>query len=326
MLLSRLKHIPIVIILFSLLFPSLLSAGFYKWVDEQGKVHFTDNYHNIPEKYRNKVSQSKHGKKEELKSLSKNTPQRVVVHFKRKDNAIFINAILDWKLPVVFHMDTGATSTMITRQDALALGIDPDNIPKVKGYIADGSVVEFPRTVLSSISVGDAEVNSVEVAIGNMRLLGMNFLNAFKVNIDAENGQLILERKDLVKEIESPSVRAEKNHTIVELENQIEQIGIAINAKENVIKQIESDVQRSEEKRAKVETILKGVQERTRFEGSDISSDSSKQRKIDRCEDAIAEIDRHIEIRRNEIEIHQKQIEQLGEKVTHYETLIDKLR
>ena len=324
--LTCLKTIPIVILLCSLLLPSLLDAGYYKWIDEQGNTHFTDNYFNVPERYKKEVSQSKYGREKELKTLSKDTPQRVVVYFERKDNAIFVNAILNWKLPVIFHLDTGATSTMITKQDALALGIDPDNKPTFKDYIADGRMVEFPKAILSSIRVGDAEVDNVEVAIGNVRLLGMNFLNEFEVNIDAKNGQLILERKDLVKESESPSIREEKTHTIAELENSIDQIDIAIKAKENIIKQIESDVQLIEEKRAKVESILKGTLDRTRFESSDISSDSSKKRKIERLEENLTRLNRHIEIRRDEIEMHQKQIEQLKAKVTHYDRLIEKLR
>lgn len=323
--LSCLRKIAIIILCSFLLSP-LLHAGFYKWVDEQGDVHFTDNYHNIPEKYRKETSQTKYGKKKEATKLSKDTPQRVVVHFKRKDNAVFVNAILNWKLPVVFHMDTGATNTMITRQDALALGIDPDSRPTFKGYIADGSVVDFPRANLSSINVGDAEVNNLEVAIGNMRLLGMDFLNDFQVNIDAKNGQLILERKDLVKEKESSSIREEKNYTIAELENSIEQIEIAIGAKENIIKQIESDIQLSKERKAKVEAILKGTQDSTRFESSDISSDPSKRRKIEKLEEVLAQLDRNIDMRRGEIDVHQKQIDQLQEKITQYDRLIDKLR
>lgn len=322
--LTCLKKIAIIIVCV-FLFPSLLPAGFYKWVDEQGEVHFTDNYHNIPAKYRKEVSQSKYGREKGSKTLSKDTPQRVVVHFQGKGNAIFVNAILNWKLPVIFHLDTGATHTMIIRQDALALGIDPDSMPTMKGYIADGSIVEFPRMNLSSISVGDAEVNNVEVAIGSTRLLGMNFLNDFQMNIDNENGQLILERKDLVKESESPAVREEKTRTITELENQIEQIEITIEAKENIIKQIESDIQLSEEKRAKVEAILKDTKDSTRFEGSDISSDSGKRRKMKRLEENLARFDRHIEIKRGEIEMNRKQIEQLKERVIYCDRMIGKL-
>ena len=325
MLINCLRKIPIIIACFFLL-SSYLNAGYYKWIDEQGYTHFTDNHFNIPDKYREEVSQSKYGRAKGLKSLSKNTPQRVVVHFKRKDNAIFVNAILNWKLPVVFHLDTGASNTMITKQDALALGIDPDKKPKVKCYIADGSLVEFPRAMLSSVSVGDAEVNNVEVVVGNVRLLGMNFLNEFNVQIDAENGQLVMARKDVVKENESPSIRKEKNHTISELYNHIDQIEIAIKAKENVIKEIKSDIELGEEKRAEVESVLTGTMDSTRFESSDISFDSSKKRRIEKYKEVLARVNRRIEIRRDEIRIQKKQIDQLKERIDHYDTLISKLR
>ncbi len=325
MLINCLRKIPIIIVCL-FLFSSVLNAGFYKWVDEQGNTNFTDNYFNIPEEYKKDVSQSKYGKGKGLEKLSENTPQRVVVHFKRKDNAIFVNATLNWKLPVVFHLDTGATSTMITRQDASALGIDPDKKPKMKGYIADGSLVEFPIAMVSSIRVGNAEVNNVEVAIGNVRLLGMNFLNEFKMNIDAENGQLIMERKDLAREIESPEIREEKNHTISEVYNHIDQTEIAIRAKENIIKELESDIRLSEEKKEKAESILKENIDSTRFESSDISSNSSKKRRMEKYEEILARLNRRIEIRRDGISIHQKQIDQLRDRIDYYNRQIEKMR
>ncbi|MCK5256387.1 MAG: hypothetical protein KAQ81_10220, partial [Deltaproteobacteria bacterium] len=198
--------------------------------------------------------------------------------------------------------------------------------PKVKGYIADGSLVEFPSAMLSSGSVGDAEVNNVEVVVGNVRLLGMNFLNEFNVQIDAENGQLIMERRDVVKENESPSIRKEKNYTISELYNHIDQIEIAIKAKENVIKEIKSDIELGEGKKAEVESVLKGTMDSTRFESSDISFDSSKKRRIEKYKEVLARVNRRIEIRRDEIRIQKKQIDQMKERIDYYATLIGKIR
>jgi clan AA aspartic protease (TIGR02281 family) len=309
----RKSKIVALIILCIFAIPSLLIAEFYKWKDEQGSVHFTDNYHNIPEQYRKKVSKTNYGKKKSTKKLSKDTPQRVVVHFEKQDNAIFVNAVLNWKHPVIFHVDTGATSTMITKEDALALGINPDTKPTTKGYIADGSVVEFPVAVLSSIRVGEAEVNDVVAAIGKMRLLGMNFLNSFKVDIDAKNGQMVLERTDSVKEKESPSIRAEKDYTVGELENEIEQIEIAASAQENVIKEIEADIRQNEAGKARVESVLKNM-------------DSGREKKKKKLEETLARFDRNIELQKSEIAIRQKQIEQLRDRITYYDRMIEKMR
>ena len=312
--------------------PSVVFGGYYKWKDAEGNVHFTDNYYAVPQEHRTSLNQSNYGNRKGDETLSKDTPQRVVVHFQRKDNVIFVNAMLNWQHPVLFHLDTGATNTMITRDDALALGIDPDTGPAMKGYIADGSVVEFPTAVLSSIKVGEAEVNNITVAIGNIRLLGMNFLNEFQVNIDSTNGQLILERKNVVRkntvanEPESAFIREEKNRTVTEMENQIEQLEIAIEAREKIIKQIEEDIRLTEEKISKVESALSGTQKSTRFESSDISFDAGKNRRMERYEEVLSNLERHISIRNDEIALYLKQIDQLNDRMDHYDQMIMKLR
>ena len=320
------------VVVCTIFLPSMLCAGYYKWKDGNGNVHFTDNYYAVPQEFRTSLDQGSYGKRNGEETLSNKTPQRVVVHFKRKGNAIFVNANLNWQHPVVFHLDTGATNTMITRDDALALGIDPDTRPSMKGYIADGSIVDFPTAVLSSIAVGDAEVNNITVAIGSMRLLGLNFLNEFQVNIDATSGQLVLERKDVragrtvVKEPESEFIREEKYRTITELENQIDQIAIGIESREKIIKQIELDIRLTEEKKSKVESILKGAQESTRFESSDISFDSGKQKRMAKYEEALSNLERHISIRRDEIALYLRQIDQLNDRMNHYDQMILELR
>ncbi len=312
--------------------PSMLCAGYYKWKDGNGNVHFTDNYYAVPQEFRASLDQDSTGKRNGEETLSNKTPQRVVVHFNKKGNVIFVNAMLNWQHPVIFHLDTGATNTMITREDALALGIDPDARPSIKGYIADGSIVDFPTAVLSSISVGEAEVNNLTVAIGSVRLLGMNFLNEFQVNIDATSGQLMLERKDvrgartLVKEPESESIREEKKRTIADLENQIDQIEIGIESREKVIEQIELDIRLTEEKKSKIESVIKEAQESTRFESSDISFDTGKHKRMDKYEETLSHLERHISIRRDEIVLYLRQIDQLSDRMNHYDQMILELR
>ena len=322
----------LIVFICTIFLPSMLCAGYYKWKDGNGNVHFTDNYYAVPQEFRTSLDQGSSGKRTGEETLSNTTPQRVVVHFKRKGNVIFVNANLNWQHPVVFHLDTGATNTMITRNDALALGIDPDTMPSMKGYIADGSIVDFPTAVLSSIAVGDAEVNNITVAIGSVRLLGMNFLNEFQVNIDATSGQLILERKDvreerrLVKEPESEFIREEKNRAVTDLENQIDQLELGIESREKIIKQIELDIRLTEEKKSKVESVIKEAQESTRFESSDISFDSGKHKRMAKYEELLSNLERHISIRRDEIALYLRQIDQLNDRMNHYDQMIIELR
>lgn len=313
----------VAILCLSLLFlPSVPHAGFYTWKDKAGTVHFTDSYDAIPASYREGVQQSGRERDTAAGTLDTDTPRRVVIHFEREDNAIVVQTVLNWKLPVFFQLDTGASCTMITREDALALGLDMDDRPAVKGYVADGSLVELKRAMLSSLAVGGAEVHDLEVVIGKMRLLGMDFLREFHLTVDAVGGQLVLERKDGDKERETPSVTREKTRARDELENQLVQIELAINARNTYIEELRSDIRDSVEKKAQVESALSEARQRTRFESSDISFDASTRRSIEKHEDVKARLDRHIEMRKNELAIQQKQVEQLQGKMDYYQSLI----
>ncbi len=44
----------LLLIVFLSFFPNLVAADIYKWIDDQGGIHFTDNYESIPEIYRTK--------------------------------------------------------------------------------------------------------------------------------------------------------------------------------------------------------------------------------------------------------------------------------
>ena len=129
-----------------------------------------------------------------------------------------------------------------------------------------------------------------------------------------------------MREKESPAIQEEKNHTIDELMNQIDQIELAIRAKENIIKQIEADIRSAEDKAEKFESVLKEADEDSRFESSDISFDASKKRRMDKYEETLSNINRHIEIRQDEIAIQLRQIDQLSDRRDQYDELITKLR
>jgi Tfp pilus assembly protein PilO len=67
----------LVTILFTFLISQLSFAGIYKWVDEKGTVHFTDDMTQVPEKYRPKAEEigSSGGEKEGTKGEGQITPE-----------------------------------------------------------------------------------------------------------------------------------------------------------------------------------------------------------------------------------------------------------
>jgi len=130
------KLSPAALVLCFCLFP----GGFYaqelfRWVDEKGTVHFTDNPLSIPEKYRGKAEKrttptsrrpltpSTTGKTEKPDRAS--APERFIIPFTRDENAVIVEATINGTHRVEFILDTGASVTTIPIVKARDLGIDP---------------------------------------------------------------------------------------------------------------------------------------------------------------------------------------------------------
>ena len=64
----------------------------------------------------------------------------------------------------------------------------------------------------------------------------------------------------------------------------------------------------------------------TRFESSDISFDSGKHKRMAKYEETLSNLERHISIRRDEIALYLRQIDQLNDRMSHYDQMILELR
>ena len=179
----------------------------YKWVDEKGTVHFTDDPSSIPEKYRQdaetrtppketSTSQPQELPKSSL-SPKESEPQGITVDIRRKGELLFSEVVLNGATKKYLIVDTGASFTLINRLTAKELGITEDeNTPYIRAASVSG-VISVPLVTLRSVRVGDAEVENVETVIYPMAasgdgLLGNSFLNKFKVVIDSNNGKMTL--------------------------------------------------------------------------------------------------------------------------------------
>ena len=179
----------------------------YKWVDEKGTVHFTDDPSSIPEKYR-QDAETRKPSKEGLPPqspakptppppLKSSEPEGIAVDLFRKHELLLAEVILNGRLKQYFIVDTGASFTLINRPTARELGITIDeNTPFIPIFTAS-SLIFTPLVTLQSIRVGEAEVENVDVLIHDMPsdsagLLGNSFLNKFKVMLDSVNGKMML--------------------------------------------------------------------------------------------------------------------------------------
>lgn len=195
----------LVIILIALALPA--SAEMYKWVDDKGTVHFTDDISSIPEKYREDVEMRKtptgtpgqevREKPAPAPAQKTSEPEGYEVRLVRRHELWLSEAILNNRLRSDFIVDTGASFTVINWQMAKELGLNVnESTPFIPIYTAS-QLIFTPLVTLKSIRVGEAEVENVDVLIHNLPssaagLLGNSFLNKFRVVLDSAQGKMTL--------------------------------------------------------------------------------------------------------------------------------------
>jgi predicted aspartyl protease len=181
-------------------------AQIFRYVDEQGQSHYVDRLENVPERFRGAalpiglqnapVSATSSATAGTLKpaaaAVIKYTPgQRIMVDV--KINGGFSTRLL---------LDTGADRTMISPRALQAAGVSI-NRPVATGRITGATGTDrIDYVVVDSLEVGEARVGKMPVGSYELAgsdagdgLLGRDFLEQFKVTMDAAAGEVHLAPK-----------------------------------------------------------------------------------------------------------------------------------
>jgi len=188
----------------------------YRWVDEQGGVHLTEDLSEVPAAQRPRADQEAvHRERRPARwgRVDDNLPAAPVrglrpvsnapgpkVHqlaIARAGNEIRLDVALNETLAAPFIADTGAAMNTIPRGVVEQLGIDvPRDAPVISVAGVSGQPMRVPLVRLESVRIGTAVVSDVEMAIVDTLdtgLLGMPFFNHFKTQIDPVAGIMTLE-------------------------------------------------------------------------------------------------------------------------------------
>jgi clan AA aspartic protease (TIGR02281 family) len=176
---------------------------FYRWVDRNGVVHFTDNPHNIPSEQRNTLSRIRfQGNPRATEEPVSAVPTKASVPIEKRGQVVVIEATINHKTAAKFVVDTGASYTMISSATARELAIDANPSRQTMPFQTANGVIQAPLTNLDSVTVGGMEIKNVTAAIHDVipdtkvaGLLGLNFLSNFRMDIDTQKGLLHLEKK-----------------------------------------------------------------------------------------------------------------------------------
>ncbi len=179
------------------------AAEYYRWVDENGVLHITDNLHDVPVKQREGANriQTKETPRAAAPEI-KPAPRKASIPFEKSGNVVIVPVILNNRQTVNLVVDTGASYTLISQALARDLEIDLSRNRKTMPFHTANGVVDAPVTTLDSITVGGMEVKNLAAAVHDATpdipaagLLGLNFLSNFRMDIDTQKGLLHLEKK-----------------------------------------------------------------------------------------------------------------------------------
>lgn len=194
----------IITFLFILIFIAVSStaqAEIYQWVDNNGVMHVANHLDNVPPAYRNKV---------EVKSsprIAEEANERIEEYYipfeKAPSGVMFVQVFINNVIRAKMIVDTGASLVLISGE--LAKKIDQtasSERDKIKLKTA-GGVVEGRSVLIQKIELGNAVRENVRAAVNYQKevfddfdgLLGLSFLDDFKVTIDHQNREIILRRQ-----------------------------------------------------------------------------------------------------------------------------------
>ncbi len=187
-------------------------AEIYRWTDEQGRVHFTEDLNQVPPSKRpgakREASAAPGANRVSRYSPSLPAPPRTSrppasssagkvyrIAVQRAGTSMMVNARLNNSVTATFLIDTGASDVLIPQAVADQLGLQVGPETRTKRYSTANGLVEHAVVMLRTVNLGGAEVTNVPASISphmNVGLLGLSFFNHFTYNVDAAQGVVTL--------------------------------------------------------------------------------------------------------------------------------------
>lgn len=124
---------------------------------------------------------------------------KIVINFAPGSRQIPLTAILNRSSNQKFIVDTGASMVTIPSSTAQELGLDVDDRSPIRRVFTAGGIQYAPEVTLNSITVEGWEVNNVKALVLDIPsqpewgLLGLNYLQRFRMDMNTLDGVLLLE-------------------------------------------------------------------------------------------------------------------------------------
>ena len=195
-------------------------AEIYRWTDESGRVHFTQDLSKVPARHRAAArSGSAEPAEPRVQRFEATTPPKPAaaaggaakrdsaapiyrIRVQSAGTSMRVNVRLNNSVTAPFLIDTGASDVVIPRAVAEQLGIDLGPGVRTKRYSTANGVIEQASIMLRSVQLGEAKVENVPASVSDSMsfgLLGLSFFNHFTYKFDAANGIVTLQPNQMAE-------------------------------------------------------------------------------------------------------------------------------
>ncbi len=189
----------------------------YRWTDEEGRTHFTQDLSQVPRAHRAKARAAARegtGNGVLVRAERASPPARLApprtrdasrgqvtrVRVQRAGTSMRVVAVLNNRVRAPFIVDTGASDVSIPLWVADELGIVIDERTRRQVYQTANGRIEAPIVTLDSVDLGGAVAEDVAASVSSsmpIGLLGLSFFNRFRYQVDPQQGIITLEPNGL---------------------------------------------------------------------------------------------------------------------------------
>ena len=198
------------------------ATEFYKWIDKDGTIHFSDSTENVPSQYRDQVQKKrfddpigKISKSEEAIDVpeilepetdvdEESSANRIEVPYIARDSSgasrIIIPVTFNQSVTAPMALDTGAPGMIISASLAEKLGVFTKHHGKLMVMTGGiGGTVPAIRTIIDHVQVDEAKGRFVPTTVtGSLSgsfegLVGMDFISNYSLFIDTKKKVVVFE-------------------------------------------------------------------------------------------------------------------------------------
>ncbi len=196
-------------------------AEIYKWKDDAGRLHFSQDLNQVPARYR---AQAKGDAFEEGTGsvIQRYTPVPAAVRPARQSggsahaqasgqvyrirvqktgNSMRVNVRINDRVTAPFYIDTGASDVSLPAWVAKELGLELEGA-RTRLYSTANGTVQSTLVTLDSVELGGARVENVPAHVNKtmtVGLLGLSFFNHFQYRVDPVQGIVTLRPNGLAE-------------------------------------------------------------------------------------------------------------------------------